>query len=170
MKILIDTNVAMDFMTDRQPFSDDAEKVFTFCCSELVEGFMTVNSFCDLHYILHRSLHDREQEKSILSFWMRFIRIMDAGDVDCRYGLSSEIADFEDAVIASVARRNKCDYIVTRNTKDYVNSPVPAVTPHDFIDIAMKYVEPSTGENRELKQFLWSNAIAGLEIEKKPQS
>ena len=40
MKVLIDTNIAMDFMSDRFPFSDDAEKVFTFCCSGLVEGYM----------------------------------------------------------------------------------------------------------------------------------
>ena len=139
MKIMIDTNVAMDFMSDRQPFSDDAEKVFTFCCSELVEGFMAVNSFCDLHYILHRCLHDKEQERNILSFWSHFIHILEAGDVDCRYGLSSKIPDFEDAVISSVAKRNKCDYIVTRDAKDFINSPVPAVTPHDFIEIAMKY-------------------------------
>jgi predicted nucleic acid-binding protein len=142
MKIIIDTNVAMDFMTDRQPFSNDAEKVFTFCCSELVEGYMTVNSFCDLHYILHRILHDSEQEKSILSFWLHFIRILDAGEIDCRSALASEIPDFEDAVIASVAGRNEFDYIITRNIRDFVKSPVPAVTPHDFIEIAMKHVAP----------------------------
>ena len=139
MRIIIDTNVAMDLMSDRQPYSDEAEKVFTFCCSDLVEGFMTANSFCDLHYILHRVLHDNESEKSILAFWMNFLKILDTGDVDCRYGLSSKIGDYEDAVIASVAKRNKCDYIVTRNTRDYACSPVPAVTPAEFIDIAMKY-------------------------------
>ena len=138
MRVIIDTNVAMDLMSDRQPFSDEAEKVFTFCCSDLVEGFMTVNSFCDLHYILHRYLRDKESEKSILSFWMNIIKIIDAGEVDCRYGLFSKIGDFEDGVIASVAKRNKCDYIVTKNTTDFVNSPVPAVTPAEFIDIAMK--------------------------------
>ena len=138
MRVIIDTNVAMDLMSDRQPFSDEAEKVFTFCCSDLVEGFMTVNSFCNLHYHLHRYLHDSSAEKSFLSFWMNFIKIIDAGEVDCRYGLSSKIGDFEDAIIASVAKRNKFDYIVTRNTNDFANSPVPAVTPAEFIDIAMK--------------------------------
>ena len=138
MKVIIDTNVAMDFMSDRQPFSDAAEKVFTMCCSELVDGYMTANSFCDLQYILGKYLRDREQLKSILSFWLHFIRIMDTGDADMRYALASDIDDYEDAVIASVAERNRCDYIITRNTKDFEHSPVPAVTPEDFIPIAMR--------------------------------
>ena len=138
MKVIIDTNVAMDFMSDRQPYSDLAEKVFTFCCSELVEGYMTANSLCDLNYILGKYLKDKEQIKSIISFWHHFIRILDTGDEDIGFALSSEMDDFEDAVIASVAARNRCDYIVTRNVKDYENSPVPAVTPKEFIPIAMR--------------------------------
>lgn len=138
MKVIIDTNVAMDLMSDHQPYSDDAEKVFTFCCSELVDGYMTPNSFCDLHYILGKYIKDKDQLKSILSFWHRFIRIMDAGDADFRYAFNSDNSDFEDAVIASVADRNRCDFIITRNTKDFEGSPVPAVTPKEFIPIAMR--------------------------------
>jgi predicted nucleic acid-binding protein len=41
--------------------------------------------------------------------------------------------DFEDAVIAAVAQREGADYIVTRNTKDFIASPVPAITPEDFL-------------------------------------
>ncbi|MBR6084909.1 MAG: PIN domain-containing protein [Spirochaetales bacterium] len=138
MKVIIDTNVAMDFMSDRQPHSDMAEKVFTFCCSELAEGYMTANSLCDLNYILGKCLKDKEQKKSIISFWHHFIRILDTGDVDISHALSSDMDDFEDAVIASVAARNRCDYIVTRNVKDFEKSPVPAITPEEFIPIAMR--------------------------------
>jgi len=41
--------------------------------------------------------------------------------------------DYEDAVIASIAFRENASYIVTRNIADYANSPVPAITPADFI-------------------------------------
>jgi predicted nucleic acid-binding protein len=42
-------------------------------------------------------------------------------------------ADFEDAVIAAIARREKADYIITRNIKDYSKSPIPAITPEEFL-------------------------------------
>jgi hypothetical protein len=42
-------------------------------------------------------------------------------------------ADFEDAVVASVAEAAKSDYVVTRNVSDFTGSPVPALTPTDFL-------------------------------------
>jgi hypothetical protein len=45
------------------------------------------------------------------------------------------MADFEDAVLASTALRENTDYIITRNTKDFSNSPVPVISPDDFISM-----------------------------------
>jgi predicted nucleic acid-binding protein len=42
-------------------------------------------------------------------------------------------SDFEDAVVAAIAQREKADYIITRNTKDYSKSPVPAIAPEGFL-------------------------------------
>ena len=42
-------------------------------------------------------------------------------------------SDFEDAVIAATALREGASYIITRNTIDFVKSPVPAMTPADFL-------------------------------------
>ena len=139
MKVLIDTNITMDFMSDRNPFSDDAEKVFTFCCSGLIEGYMTVNSFCDLHYILRKHLRDKNQLTSVLSFWLKFVEILDTTSSDCRLAFESPVLDYEDAVISEAARRCGIEYIVTRNINDFKKSPVPAVSPADFVKIAMKY-------------------------------
>jgi predicted nucleic acid-binding protein len=44
-----------------------------------------------------------------------------------------KISDFEDAIIAAIAMREKTDYIITRNTKDFSKSPVPAITPDTFL-------------------------------------
>jgi len=41
--------------------------------------------------------------------------------------------DYEDALLASVAKRSKADFIVTRNEGDFKGSPVPAVSPQDFL-------------------------------------
>ena len=138
MKALLDTNVAMDFLSDRIPFSDDAEKVFTFCCSELVDGYFMAHSFCDLHYILNKCLHDEAMVRDVMGFWARFVSILETTADDCIKALNGAFGDYEDAVIANAAKRCGIDYIVTRNTKDFENSPVPAVTPREFIGIALK--------------------------------
>ena len=57
------------------------------------------------------------------------VRVM----ADIMNALSSRILDFEDAVAGAIAKRIKAECIVTRNTKDFSNSPVPATDPKDFL-------------------------------------
>ena len=43
------------------------------------------------------------------------------------------MTDFEDAAVAMVAKTSGSDFIVTRNVDDFLRSPVPAITPVDFL-------------------------------------
>ena len=139
MKVLIDTNIALDLMTNRQDFQDDAAKVFTLCIGGLAQGFFTSNSVCDLHYVLHRHFHEEHQTRRTLETWLNLVGILDVNEEDCHKALSSQTADYEDAVIQHTAKRNGCDCIVTRNLKDFAESPVPAISPRDFIELALRY-------------------------------
>lgn len=138
MKIIVDTNIAVDIMAHRDEFLDDSAKVFTFCCSGLIDGFFTASAFSDLHYIMKKHIHDEESVRSSLCFWMNFIGILDVDFEDCKKALRSTMNDYEDALLSEVAKRHGVDYIVTRNVGDFKNSPVPAVTPKEFIPIAMR--------------------------------
>jgi len=44
------------------------------------------------------------------------------------------LKDFEDALVASVAEATGSGSIVTRNVPDFAGSPVPAVTPTEFLE------------------------------------
>lgn len=44
------------------------------------------------------------------------------------------LKDFEDAVVASIAEATDCNYVVTRNVADFAGSPVPAITPTEFLE------------------------------------
>jgi hypothetical protein len=48
------------------------------------------------------------------------------------------VSDFEDAVVAAMAQAGACDYIVTRNVQDFTGSPVPAITPMDFLALLLQ--------------------------------
>ena len=43
------------------------------------------------------------------------------------------LKDFEDAVVASLAEKHACDYVITRNVPDFAGSPVPTVSPAEFL-------------------------------------
>ncbi len=138
MKAIIDTNIALDLMMARRPFVDSAEKVFALCCSELIDGYFTANSFCDIHYLIHSKLHNEEDTRAVISSWLAFIGIAEATEEDCITALGIGIPDYEGAVMASIAQRGNFDCVVTRNTKDFKNSPVRALTPEEFISLALR--------------------------------
>jgi hypothetical protein len=48
--------------------------------------------------------------------------------------MSSDIDDYEDALLAFTASRQKTAYIVTRNENDFKNLPIPALTPQNFLE------------------------------------
>lgn len=139
MKVLIDTNIAIDMMANRQDFQDDAAKVFTICIGGLAQGYFSSNSVCDLHYVLHHYFHDERQTRNSLEMWLNLVGILEVTGEDCKRALASPTSDYEDAVMEQTAKRNSCDYIITRNLKDFENSPVPAISPKEFIGLALSY-------------------------------
>ena len=54
---------------------------------------------------------------------------------DIRNAITSELTDYEDAVMTETALRSGMKCIVTRNVKDYRKSPVPVYTPAEFIEL-----------------------------------
>lgn len=52
---------------------------------------------------------------------------------DCLKAFSLPVNDYEDAVLARCAKRIKADFIITRNVKDFIKSPVKAILPQEFL-------------------------------------
>ena len=59
--------------------------------------------------------------------------LLDSMADDIFHAISSNIKDFEDAVMCETAIRSKVNCIVTRNKKDYANSTIMVYTPKEFI-------------------------------------
>lgn len=66
---------------------------------------------------------------------------MDVTSSDCQESLSSEIKDYEDAVVVSCANRNRMDYIVTRNVRDYEHSKINILLPNELLKIVSQSEE-----------------------------
>ncbi len=135
MKILIDTNVIIDALTSREPFRKDAEQIFLLAANQIENMYITASSATDIYYLVRKHLHSTEQAKSVMSKLYELFHILDVTSVDCQEALSSEVNDYEDAVLSCCAFRNHMDYIVTRNVKDYEKSKTSAILPETFINV-----------------------------------
>ena len=72
--------------------------------------------------------------RAILNTLFQLFDLLDTAGMDCRRAISSDVSNFEDAVMVESAIRSGVDCIVTRNLKDYVKSQIPVYVPADFLN------------------------------------
>lgn len=129
MKILIDTCVILDLIENREPFVEDAKKIFLMVAQNKISAYVTACSIKDIYYLSHKHNHSNEESKQIVKSLLKLVNVLDVNGKDLSNALASEMSDYEDAVLAQSCQRNEIKYIVTRNIKDFVNSPIPAILP-----------------------------------------
>lgn len=74
----------------------------------------------------------------MLNQLLSLVGVLDTSSEDIFHAISSEISDFEDAVMAETAERSNVDCIITRNKKDYKKSRVLVYDPDEFLEV-LKY-------------------------------
>jgi predicted nucleic acid-binding protein len=132
-KVLIDTDVILDFFFDRQPFSEYAAKVFTLCELKLIQGFVTPVIYSNVYYLLRQTAkHEKVIEKLNQLISITDVLIMDKNVVV--QALNSKFKDFEDALQNYAAfNSGDIDVILTRNIKDFKNSDLGVLTPENYL-------------------------------------
>ena len=133
MKTIIDNNVILDVFQNRDPFVQFSSKVLRLVETKQIKGYITANSITDIYYVLNRSLKDKQKLYTSIDILLQLVYIIDVTAKDVRKAFHPGVRDFEDELICVCAERAKIDYIITRNTKDFKSSPIPAITPEDFL-------------------------------------
>ena len=134
MKILIDTNILLDFIIGREPFYENADKILNLCVNKKAEGYLAAHSVTNLYYIIRKYFQNnecREIIKNLLDF-------LDVIEIDKNKILESlndnTFKDFEDRLEVECAKSLNIDYLITRDLKDYTNSKIECVAPEDFLN------------------------------------
>ena len=134
MKVCFDTNVVIDIAGKTDWFLDSYAS-YDVALLRKFDTCITAASTTDIVYVLHRrGMSMQESSKQLPSLFFMF-DVLDVTESDCRRAYENEMRDYEDALIAECCARNAVDIIVTRNKKDFGSSPVPALTPKEFIDL-----------------------------------
>jgi len=133
MKVFYDTNVILDFLGQREPYYNNSRAVILLSAEEKLNGITGAGAVTDIYYIIKRNIKNEKQTLKSVTDLLNILTLVDTKAQDIQTALSLNMADFEDAVAAATALREKVDYIITRNLKDFAKSPVPAIAPADFL-------------------------------------
>ena len=134
MRVLIDTNVLADLLLGRDPYYDIAYNILTLCADKKVYGYIAAHSIPDLFYILRKSM-TKEERKEALKDICQIVKVEGIDSFKILSALDNRnFSDFEDCLQEECAVAVSADYIVTRNTKDFASSRVPAILPNEFLE------------------------------------
>ena len=131
--VFIDTDVIVDFLTDRKPFSLESAKIFSLIDQKKIKGCVSSLSFSNIYYVLRKF----GTHKKVISSLQELSEMVDILKVDgdiVKSALTSDFKDFEDSIQYFAAQEHKkVDCIITRNIKDYKDSSIPVMTPETFL-------------------------------------
>ena len=121
-KVLLDTDVILDFFFDRKPFSDDSAKILSLCENSKITAFVTSIMLNNIYYLLRKTAtHEKVIEN--LKMLLQIIDVIITDKKTVEVALNSEFKDFEDALQNfSAQNTNDIKIIITRNIKDYKTS------------------------------------------------
>ena len=132
--VLIDTNIFIDVLQDRIPFTDNSQSVVALVVQKKIKGAVAAHSITNLWYILRKTHSDEERRNYLLSLF----EIFDVVSIDKNRLVAalenSNFKDFEDCLQDECAYAINVDYIITRNTKDFESSMVKVLTPEEFLE------------------------------------
>lgn len=132
---LLDTNVVIDFLTDRRPFSLLAAKLFDYSEKGKIKLYITAVSYNNTYFVI-RKLTSHKETINILKDLEKLVETVNTTREAIKHALDSEFKDFEDAIQYFSARTNKkLDAIITRNVSDFKLSRLPILTPDEAIGI-----------------------------------
>ena len=131
--IFLDTNIVIDFLADRKPFSLFAAKLFNFSILGKAKIYVSAVSYNNIYYILRQS-HSSVKTLKLLDELSEMTEITDLTKSIIKKSLKSDFKDFEDAMQYNCALSlYKVDFMVTRDTKDFKKSTLSIMTPEEAV-------------------------------------
>jgi len=134
VKVLFDTNIVLDFLFDRKPFSEFAAHLFTEVEKGTLQGYLCATTITTLYYLSAKTKGKDLAEQHIRSL-MSLFEIAPVHRAVLESALQARFDDFEDAVICEAAVHVGAQAIVTRNLSDFKKSKIPLYSPEQLTKI-----------------------------------
>ena len=132
MKLLIDANILLDVLQNRENFVRASSMVWKLCETEQAKGYISALTFANLVYIMRKEM-DAQRIEEVLHMLSLIFEFAELNDSDLFRAAALQWPNFEDAVQSVTAERIHADYIITRNVRDFSRSKVIAFTPDELL-------------------------------------
>ena len=133
MVILIDTNIIIDALADREPYATDAKQIMEKCATREITGVLAVHSIPNLFYILRKEF-SQEERRYLLKNLCKIFQVSELNEKRIIAALENEMfSDFEDGLQEECAVASMADYLVTRNPSDFKHSRIKVILPNEFL-------------------------------------
>ena len=132
-RVLIDTNIILDFALEREMFFEDADKILQLAFEKKIAAFITATTVTNIYYIARKEKGKNETLGFIKSI-LEFIDIADVNKSVILNALELGYRDFEDAIQDSSAQNIDISIIITRNEKDFMSSKLNVNNPKTFLN------------------------------------
>jgi predicted nucleic acid-binding protein len=132
-KVLLDTDVIIDCLISRDPFSQHSIEILKLCELGEICAYISPISLSNLYYVLRKQL-SHQKLMVVLTQLLKIVQIANLNKLIIQQAIESEFKDFEDA-LQNYYAVNEPDVqtIVTRNIKDYKKSSLPVMTPENYL-------------------------------------
>ena len=140
MKLLLDINVLLDVVLEREPWAAESALLLDAAERGTATAFIAGHTITTAYYVISRN-SSRHKAATAVTDIMRIATIVPVGADDFAQALVLGMLDFEDAVQAAAAAKVGADFIATRNAKDYRNSPVKPRSPGELLTMLASKVD-----------------------------
>ncbi len=132
--ILVDLNVILDVIQQRQPFYEESARVVDAVVRGQAVGWLAAYSITTLFYVINR-VRNRETAVTAITGLLDVFTVAAVDDQVIRQALAWGWPDFEDAVQMATAVQTQADYLITRNPRDFQSGSLPVVQPAAFLTL-----------------------------------
>lgn len=134
MKIFLDTNILLDVLVGREPHYPPSSRIWTLVREEMIEGYLSAISVNNLYYII-RKLKDRQTAEAFVDQVLEDFSIIGLNSRILRQARTVPKKDYEDLIQYFSAIGEGCEFLVTRNKKDFPAIGIQLVTPQEVLNI-----------------------------------
>jgi predicted nucleic acid-binding protein len=132
--VFVDTNILIDLLADRPPFSKFAIEIFDLAEKKEVKLVTSSHTFATTHYLLKKYIEEVKLRALLISL-LDFIDIVAIDISIIKKSLLSKHKDFEDAIQIFAANSvSNIDFIVTRNLKDFKDTGISVLPPEELLN------------------------------------
>lgn len=136
MKVFLDTNIALDFILEREDFVDDARKVIAYCLNCQHTLYLSSISYANISYIARKG-HKGRKLHELLRILRKMTRVSSSDENVVDKALATDNKDFEDAMQFHSASTVNADIIITRNVQDFPTGTIKVMTPKTFLNFVI---------------------------------